>query len=86
MNNRQKAKRFKMLYEEQMKKTVPIRTVFRNELKHYAATYLYSPAGADTFEEELVKKLSEVVKRSVEKEAIDESNVIKYRLDIWVKE
>ena len=76
----------------------PVLKVYSSELKHYAATYLYSPARADTFEkehpwivknhikEELVKKLSEAIKSSVEEEAIDEANIIMYRLDIWLKE
>ncbi len=87
MNNRQKAKHFKKLYEDQMRKTVPVRTVFRTELKHYAAKYLcnrYDDIQEEDISSELVRKFDKTLRDNVEVTYDSETGTRLYQLDIWL--
>lgn len=98
MNLRQKAKRFKKLYEEILKAPVPVTKVHGGELKHYACTYLYDKCHEKdlymkenpsfvkrNISKQLINKMTETIIDNIEITADKETGVELYKLDIWLK-
>lgn len=97
MNNRQKAKRFKRLYEENLKKPIPkIFIEHENFLQHYRSAYVYDErlsyyawfekddVREDAIAEDLAKKFIPEIKKHVVKDIDYDTCEERYVLDIWM--
>ena len=96
MNNRQKAKHFKRLYEEQLTQPVPV--VFKecSELQHYRSYYVYDKhisyyswieredVRDDYIASDMAKKFISEIKKHVVKDIDFDTGHERYCLDIWL--
>lgn len=89
MNNRQKAKHFKQLYE----RTLPTKIVIE-DLDHFRAQVLLSPEQialrpTEMLKKSVVNRLAEYMKEAIAermvREQIIEENKIKYSVDVWFR-
>lgn len=94
MNNRQKAKHWKQLYESMLAKTAPPMKIVHQELRHYRAETLVEKKDCCGIEippeivmynasRRLLKQMRDVVQANMiaEKETITQK--IKYSVDVW---
>lgn len=94
MNNRQKAKHFKLLYERTLPTKPSSIKIVREDLDHFRVQVLLSPEQIALRPTEMVKKivvnrLAEDMKEAIAErmvwEQIIEENKIKYSVDVWFR-
>jgi hypothetical protein len=96
MNNRQKAKRFKRLYEDILKKPIPTIIKEPKELQHYRSYYVYDrrisdyawiereDVRDDYIASDLAKKFLPEIKKHVMTDIDFDTGQKRYFLDIWM--
>lgn len=87
MNNRQKAKHFKRLYEMGLPKKRPL-LFQRTTLKHYGVA-VRVPLWDEGYpmcrvEDDLIHNLRDILKENI-KEEIDYDGIKRYYLDVWME-
>ncbi len=93
MNNRQKAKKFKRLYEELLKIPYPVSYVYKTSLQHYKAEWMvrredfYELTQTGMIDKvaaaSLLKKLEPLVKDNMYSYKDDKADAIRYCIDLW---
>ena len=94
MNNRQKAKHFKRLYEKERNKPIPV--VYKSlPLKHFTARYSiskselgYNPQEMlmNAIQNQLISQLKDVIKDHIEWEDNPQFYTRDFRFDFWLGE
>lgn len=88
MNNRQKAKHFKRLYEMSLPQKRPLSFPKRTILKYYGVAVRVPLWDEDypmcRVEDDLIHNLRDILKENI-KEEIDYDGIKRYYLDIWTE-